>query len=57
MSNKTLPLSPEPLIRGRVPSRWLLDNIHVISHEDFYDETLTEDELRRKYEQQDGLLE
>ncbi len=39
----------ESKVRGSVPSRWLMDNDHRISEEDFYNENLSEDDLKIKY--------
>jgi hypothetical protein len=36
----------EPIIEGRVPSKWLEENMHKISKEDFYNQELTEDDLK-----------
>lgn len=44
-----LPPSLEPLLKGRVPSAWLVHNGNKISKEDFYNETLTEEDLKAKY--------
>lgn len=43
------PPSPEPLIKGRVPTPWILRNMYSISKEDFYNEELTEEDLKKKY--------
>lgn len=40
----------EPIITGRVPSGWLYWNTHRISEEDFYNENLTEQDLKDEYE-------
>lgn len=49
--NKLFPLPPslEPLLEGRKVSRWLMDNGNSISPEDFYNKSLTEDDLKAKY--------
>lgn len=44
-----LPISTQPLIEGRTGSKWLLDNMYRISEEDFYNQSLTEDDLKKKY--------
>ncbi len=44
-----LPPSLEPLLKGRVGSKWLFANANSISKEDFYDENLTEEDLKEKY--------
>ena len=44
----------EPVIEGRIPSNWLLDNHHRISEEDFYNAELTEEDLKRKYGSTEG---
>lgn len=49
MNYHPFPPSTEPLIIGRVPSRWLLDNGHLIKKDDFYNESLSEDDLKRMY--------
>jgi hypothetical protein len=44
-----LPPSTQPAFKGRVASKWLIDNMHRMSHEDFYDERLLEEDLKKKY--------
>ena len=44
-----VPIVPKPVIEGRVPTQWMLDNMHRISREDFYDQSLTEEDLKRIY--------
>ncbi len=44
-----LPPSHEPILRGRVASKWLVDNGNLISQDDFYNKTLTEEDLKAKY--------
>jgi len=39
----------EPLIQGRTPSPWLMKVVNQISSADFYNEHLSEDDLKRKY--------
>jgi hypothetical protein len=36
----------EPLITGRTPSPWLMDNLHFIRQREFYDSCITEDGLK-----------
>lgn len=43
------PPSLEPIIKGRVPTPWLVRNMSSISKEDFYNEALTEEDLKDKY--------
>ena len=49
-----LPETTEPLMEGRVPSKWLLDHMWDISREDFYNFDLTEEDLKKKYGGTDG---
>ena len=44
-----LPINIKPLIEGRVPSQWLFNHLHSITKEDFYDFSLSEDDLKKKY--------
>ena len=46
---KLLPPSADPLITGRTPTPWMVENAHKIRKDDFYDESRSEDDLRRKY--------
>jgi hypothetical protein len=46
---ETLPPSIEPAIVGRIPAPWMVANMHRISRDDFYDQTMTEGDLKRKY--------
>lgn len=49
MDTKHLPLPTEPAIKGRVPTPWMFENMHRISREDFYNENLTEEDLKKLY--------
>jgi hypothetical protein len=49
MKYEPLPLPTEPAIIGRVPTPWILENMHRISREDFYNESLSEDDLKKLY--------
>ncbi len=44
--DRYLPASTEPAIVGRVPSAWLLENMHSFNRAEFYDQSLSEDDLR-----------
>jgi hypothetical protein len=44
-----LPIDTHPLIEGRVASPWLYRNMHAITHEDFYNKSLAEEDLKKKY--------
>jgi len=37
-----------PIIRGRVPTPWMVEHMHEVSVKDFYDATLTEEDLKNK---------
>jgi len=43
----TLPISTEPLIKGRVPSPWMMDHGHCVTQDEFYNFDLSEDDLKR----------
>lgn len=51
-----LPISTEPLIRGRKPngSRWILDMGSYIRRREYYDRSLTEEDLKRLVSQRKG---
>jgi hypothetical protein len=38
-----------PLIEGRVPTGWIMRNGNDIALDDFYNQDLTEDDLKQKY--------
>lgn len=42
-----LPLSIEPLIKGRIGSSWLGRNLNYIRKREFYDRSLTEEDLKQ----------
>lgn len=37
-----------PAIEGRVPTAWLLEHGHQLTREEFYDQSLTEDDLKKR---------
>jgi hypothetical protein len=41
-----MPISTEPAIVGRVPTPWLMDHMHELSKDEFYNDQLSEDDLR-----------
>jgi hypothetical protein len=42
-----LPPSTKPAIDGRIPTAWLLDHANELSTEEFYNQSLTEEDLKR----------
>lgn len=49
MTDTVLPPSSEPAIVGRIPTAWLLRNMHRIDPAEFYDERISEGDLKAKY--------
>ena len=45
-ADRSLPASTEAAIVGRVPSAWLMENMHSFSPDVFYDKSLSEDNLK-----------
>ena len=43
----SLPISCASAIEGRTPTPWMLDHMHDFSVAEFYDQSLTESDLRR----------
>lgn len=50
-SDNSFPPTATLAIEGRVPTAWLLENMHKVSREDFYNQELTEENLKDKYGQ------
>jgi hypothetical protein len=48
MKYEKLKLPTKPLIEGRVPTPCLLDIMHQVKRKDFYNQRLTETELKRR---------
>ena len=50
LTNKSLtplPISTAPLIEGRRTTRWIMENSHKLHKHELYDQSLTEDDLRK----------
>ena len=47
MIGNIFPPSTKPAIEGRVPTKWMFDHRHDFTTEEFYDQSLTEIDLRR----------
>lgn len=49
-----LPPSTKPAIYGRIPTAWLLDHANELTNEEFYDQSLTEEDLKQIINKRQG---
>lgn len=47
LQDKKLPPVVESAIIGRVPTPWLVEHMHEFTKAEFYDQSLTEDDLKQ----------
>jgi hypothetical protein len=47
MRKNYFPISIYPIIEGRTPTHWIMENYRKLTREEFYNQSLSEDDLKK----------